>query len=143
MSQSESIVQTLNRQLQQLVDLEALLHAELEVLQQHNPQELIDINNVKNELLVKVDLIDKELVNNAQFLKDKEDGLYIDELQAIETILIQCKKLNKVNGDIIYKSQLSVERMRTALLESNTKSSMTYDSKGKKSGSYSRMDIKA
>ncbi len=143
MSHSESIVQTLNHQLKQLVDLEALLNAELQVLQQHDPQKLIDINNVKNELLVKVGLIDKELANNSQFLKDKAEGLYVDELKAIQAIVIQCKKLNKVNGDIIYKSQLSVERMRTALLESNTKSSMTYDSKGKKSGSYSRMDIKA
>lgn len=143
MSHSESIVKTLNHQLQQLVDLEALLNTEQEVLQQHNPQKLIDINNIKNELLVKVDLIDKELASNSQFLKDKADGLYVDELKAIQTILVQCKKLNKVNGDIIYKSQLSVERMKTALLENNTKSSMTYDSKGKKSGSYSRMDLKA
>jgi flagella synthesis protein FlgN len=142
-SDSVSIVQTLNHQLQQLTDLEALLNAELQVLQQHDPQKLIDINTNKNALLVNIDTTDKELATNQEFLKNKAEGMYAEQMQAIEAILNQCKDLNKVNGEIIHKSQLSVERMRATLLESNTKSSMTYDSKGKKSGGYSRMDIKA
>ena len=143
MSDIESIVQTLSHQLKQLTDLEALLNAEHQILQQHDPQKLIDINKIKNDLLVNIELTDKNLAGNKQFLNDKAEGQHAEVLQAIKGLLNQCKDLNKVNGDIISKSQLSVERMRTALLENNTKSSMTYDSKGKKSGGYSRMDIKA
>ena len=143
MSDTESIVQILNHQLKQLTDLEALLNAEHQILQQHDPQKLIDINKIKNDLLANIELTDKSLASNQQFLNDKAEGHHTEVLESIEGSLNQCKDLNKVNGDIISKSQLSVERMRTALLENNTKSSMTYDSKGKKSGGYSRMDIKA
>ena len=64
-------------------------------------------------------------------------------LADIEACLVRCKKQNQINGLIIHQSQLSVERMKTSLLENHNKSSMTYDSKGKTSGGLSSLGLKA
>lgn len=143
MSDTVNVLETLNQQNTQLCQLERLLKDEYEVLQHHNPSKLTDINKLKHALLTQIDSTDKLLANTTQFVTDKKNGLYTDELQAIETILLNCKDLNQINGEIVQKSQISIERMRTTLLENNTKSTLTYDSKGKTSGGLNRVGIKA
>lgn len=143
MSDSVSILEILNQQNTQLCELEYLLKDEYEVLQQHNPEKLIEINQSKNTLLTQIDSTDKLLASNTQFVEDKENGLYLSELKAIENALLNCKDLNQINGGIVHKSQISIERMRNSLLESHTKSTLTYDNKGKTSGGLSSINIKA
>ncbi len=142
-SDTANILAILNQQNTQLCELEHLLKDEYEVLQHHNPSKLTDVNKLKNELLIKIDETDKLLASNTQFIEDKKNGLYADELHAIENILLSCKDLNQVNGAVVQKSQISIERMRNTLLENNTKSTLTYDSKGKTSGGLNRLGIKA
>ncbi|WP_426358529.1 flagella synthesis protein FlgN [Pseudocolwellia sp. HL-MZ19] len=143
MTDVTNIFELLAQQTNQLVELEQLLKDEYEILKLHSPDKLVAINKLKNELLVKIDATDQLLAANAQFVEDKKNGNYSDQLKAIENILINCKSLNKVNGEIIHKSQLSIERMRTTLLENHTKSTLTYDNKGKTSGGLSSLDLKA
>ena len=143
MSDPLNILDILNQQNTQLCELERLLKDEHEVLQQHSPDKLIKVNQLKNALLTQIDSTDKLLASNTHFVEDKRNGLYTKELEAIEVILLNCKDLNKINGEIIHKSQISIERMRTTLLENHTKSTLTYDNKGKTSGGLSSLNIKA
>ncbi len=138
-----NIDEILTLQLKQLGELEVLLNDEHQILQHHDPEKLVAVNQAKAETLGKIESTDKLLSNNQEFVESKANGQYAEELELIENTLNACKDLNQVNGDIISKSQISIERMKTALLESRTKSNMTYDSKGKKSGGVSSMDIKA
>jgi len=142
-SEPLTINNLLTLQLKQLSDLEVLLNEEQQILQHHDPEALVAINHTKTELLSKIESTDQHLSSSPQFINGKKNGQYSQELQSIERLLDTCKEQNQMNGEIISKSQLSVERMRIALLENNTKSTMTYDSKGKKSGGLSRMNIKA
>jgi len=142
-SDSVNFLEILKQQDTQLLELEALLKEEHEILQQHHPEKLVELNQEKVTLLTQIDSTDKLFSNNAQFIADKKNGLYVDELMAIETTLLRCKDLNQVNGEIIHKSQISIERMRNALLEKRTKSTMTYDNKGKTSGGLNSLGIKA
>jgi len=136
-------LELLTQQNNQLIELEHLLKDEYEILKQHSPDKLIAINKLKNELLIKIDSTDQLLANDAQFIQDKKNGKYSEELKEIENNLLTCKNSNQVNGEIIHKSQLSVERMRTTLLENHTRSTLTYDNKGKTSGGLSSLDLKA
>lgn len=135
--------QLVSKQLSQLTQLETLLTAEKEILQQQNPDALIEITSEKNSLLVAIQEIDNAIGQSFEFKQEKLAGNFADELSEIEAILLRCKKQNQVNGLIIHQSQLSVERMKTSLLESHNKSSMTYDNKGKTSGGLSSLGIKA
>lgn len=135
--------QLVSKQLSQLTQLETLLTAEKEILQQQNPDALIEITSEKNSLLVAIQETDNAIGQSFEFKQEKLAGNFADELSEIEAILLRCKKQNQVNGLIIHQSQLSVERMKTSLLESHNKSSMTYDNKGKTSGGLSSLGIKA
>lgn len=132
-----------SQQLSQLLQLETLLNTEKEILQQQNPNALISITADKNNLLITIQEIDNAIGQSFEFKQEKLSGNFDSELADIEACLVRCKKQNQVNGLIIHQSQLSVERMKTSLLENHNKSSMTYDSKGKTSGGLSSLGIKA
>jgi flagella synthesis protein FlgN len=131
------------KQLEQIQLLSSLLAKENEVLQQHSPDALIEITTQKNELLLAIQQLDQHLALHQEFQKSKNEGQHQDVIDKIADSLEQCKKQNIINGQIIQHSQLAVEKMKTSLLESHSKSSMTYDSTGKKSGGLSSIGIKA
>jgi len=143
MSASEESLNLLAKQYSQLQALETIIAEEKVVLQQHQPEELINISQQKNQLLVSIQTLDQQIIVNQQFAQDKAAGLLSQELADIESLLVKCQQQNQVNGQIINQSQLAVERMKTSLLESHNKTAITYDNKGKKSGGLSSIGLKA
>ncbi|MDT0602887.1 flagella synthesis protein FlgN [Thalassotalea castellviae] len=131
------------KQLMQLQQLEIIIDREKDVLQKQDPDKLLEITDEKNHLLVAIQTLDQQFEQSILFKQEKSQGLYEEQLSLIEEILLRCKDKNHVNGQIIAQSQLAVERMKTSLLHSHNKSSMTYDSKGKTSGGLSSLDLKA
>lgn len=140
---SAQSIALLAKQYTQLQALEKIIADEKLILQQHQPDKLIQISEQKNKLLIEIQDLDKEISLNQQFAQDKAAQLLSQELSDIENLLIHCQQQNQINGQIISQSQLAVERMKTTLLESHNKKAITYDSKGKKSGSLSSIGLKA
>lgn len=143
MSASPQSLALIAKQHTQLQALEKIIANEKSILQQHQPDELIQISEQKNQLLIGIQQLDQEISVNRQFAQDKAANLLNQELSEIKALLKLCQQKNQVNGQIIQQSQLSVERMKTSLLESHNKTAITYDSKGKKSGGLSSINIEA
>jgi len=143
MTTQSSSQQLLTQQITNLLALEQLLAKEKEILQHQDPNALSEITAQKNDLLMAIQSFDEQIQQNQQFLQDKSAGLCQRELNEIEHILARCKEQNQVNGQIITQSQMAVERMKNTLLDNHSKSSLTYDNKGKKSGGVSSLGIKA
>ncbi|WDE04006.1 flagellar protein FlgN [Thalassomonas viridans] len=143
MSADHTPEQLLARQLSQLQALEKLLLSEKDIIIKHSPDALNEITAKKNDLLTAIQTLDNQIGQNRQFIQDKRDGKFSRELEEIATVLESCQQQNQLNGQIIQQSQLTVERMKTTLLESHSKTSLTYDSKGKKSGGLSSLGLKA
>ena len=133
----------LAQQFSQLQALEKVIIDEKQILQQHQPEALLKISEQKNQILLAIQTLDQQISINQTFASDKAAGFLEQELEEIKNLLAQCQQKNQVNGHIIAQSQLAVERMKTSLLEGHNKSSVTYDSKGKKSGGLSSIGIKA
>jgi flagella synthesis protein FlgN len=142
-STEQNYLQLIKKQLAQLQQLEVIIDHEKETLQHQNPEKLVEITDKKNQLLLAIQLLDQQFEQSVLFKQEKSQGLFKDQLLAIEEILLRCKDKNHINGQIIAQSQLSVERMKTSLLQNHNKSSITYDSKGKTSGGLSSLGIKA
>ncbi|MFD2168111.1 flagella synthesis protein FlgN [Thalassotalea euphylliae] len=142
MSQPSS-ADLLAQQLSQLSALETLLLAEKEVLQKNDADRLVALTEEKSTLLKSIEEFDASLATNQQFLADRKGGLLENEMAQIQAALTKCQELNEVNGQIINHSQLAVERLKTSIIERHNKSSMTYDSKGKKSAGLSSLGLKA
>ncbi len=143
MSQASNSLQLLAQQHQQLSSLESIIAQEKNVLQQHDPEALFKVSQEKNQLLLAIQALDKNISYNQEFAQDKAAGKLSQPLAEITQLLEHCQKQNLVNGKIIQQSQLAVERMKTSLLESHNKNAITYDSKGKKSAGLSSIGIKA
>lgn len=143
MSDKVTPQQLVSHQLSQLAQLEALLVTEKEILQQQDPDALIKITADKNVLLLAIQDTDNAIGQSFEFKQEKLAGNFSNELAEIKASLERSKKQNQVNGLIIHQSQIAVERMKTSLLVNHSKSSMTYDSKGKTSSSLSSLGIKA
>ncbi len=143
MSASPQSLELLAKQFAQLQALETIIANEKLVLQQHQPEELIKVSEQKNQLLLAIQTLDQDISRNQQFAQDKAAGLLSQELADIENLLKVCQQQNQVNGQIIAQSQLAVERMKTTLLDNHSKTAVTYDNKGKKSGGLSSIGLKA
>jgi len=136
-------IQLLAQQYKQLQSLEKIIDEEKVILQQHNPDALLKVSQDKNNLLLAIERLDKDIIQHPEFNKEKVSGKLEKPLAAITTLLVQCQNKNVVNGQIIQQSQLAVERMKTSLLESHNKSAITYDNKGKKTAGLSSIGLKA
>jgi flagella synthesis protein FlgN len=143
MSASTESKELIFQQFSQLQELEQVITNEKLVLQQHQPDALLQISKKKNQILLSIQNLDQKIMLNQAFAQDKAAGLLSQELINIENLLKRCQQKNQINGRIIAQSQLAVERMKTSLLESHNKTSVTYDSKGKKSGGLSSIGLKA
>ena len=143
MTTEQTAQQLVEKQLAQLLTLESLLTTEKEILQQHNPDALIEVSQQKNQLLIEIQSLDSVLSVHTEFAQNKAAGQFQQELEEIKVRLTHCQELNFINGQIIEQSQLAVERMKTSLLENHNKSAITYDGKGKKSAGLSSLDLKA
>lgn len=143
MSTEQTNEQLLEQQLNQLVALENVLDTEKEILTKHDPEQLAEITEQKNQLLLAIQALDEQFAQSVSFKEEKSAGKYVEQLSTIKSSLLRCKDKNFVNGQVIEHSQLAVERMKTSLLQNHNKSSMTYDEKGKASGGLSSLNIKA
>ena len=130
-------IQLLAQQYKQLQLLEKIIAEEKDILQQHKPDALLKISQDKNNLLVAIEDLDKDIIQHPDFNNDKVSGKLDKPLKAITVLLEQCKKNNLVNGQVIQQSQLAVERMKTSLLENHNKNAITYDNKGNRIHIYS------
>lgn len=142
MSETETSSSLLQQQLDQLIRLENLLLVEKEILQQQKPDALTDITEKKQSLLSNIELLDQKIKSNSEFIEQVTNNELPDQFQQIEITLTRCKELNLINGQIIQHSSLAVERIRGSLLENRSRSSMTYDKLGKKSGGLTGKGIK-
>jgi flagella synthesis protein FlgN len=143
MTDAQTSEQLVKQQLTQLQALKGLLEEEKKVLQNHNPDDLTELTDKKNNLLIEIKDLDIIIGRSVEFAQDKAAGKYLTELDEIKDLLTRCQAINLVNGQIIQQSQLAVQRMKTSLLESHNKSAITYDDKGKKHAGLSSLNIKA
>jgi flagella synthesis protein FlgN len=143
LSASTQSKKLLAQQISQLQELKQVITDEKLILEQHQPDALLQITEKKNQLLMSIQNLDQQIGINQVFAQDKAAGFLSIELAEIENLLTLCQQKNLVNGQIIAQSQLAVERMKTSLLESHSRTSVTYDKKGKKSGGLSSIGLKA
>lgn len=131
------------QQLTHVTQLKVLLLSEKEVLQQQSIDALTAVTNDKKNLLLLIEQLDQEIKSIVDIDSVHAEQDIATHLNSIENIIIECKAINQINGAVIQQSGLAVDRMKNSLLESRSRNTMTYNSKGKKSGGLSSKSIKA
>lgn len=138
-----SVHDLLLQQQHNIAQLTKLLHEEKKSLGQYNPENLDVVVEQKNILLKQIQEFDNTLANTPDVVAEIKQGIHNQIMTEISDALAECKQLNEINGAVIAQSQITVNRIRTSILEGQGKSSVTYDEKAKTSTGMHTLNIKA
>ena len=120
----------LSQQLKNITDLKTVLGEEKRCLTEKDFTTFSDILFNKQKLLQSIATLDKQLTNENTIEQINQS----DELTAIknnlETELLNCQKLNTVNGRLVELSMKSNKHLMQLMTQATGKNSVTYDQKG-------------
>jgi flagellar biosynthesis/type III secretory pathway chaperone len=140
----------LQKELDQLIQLEAVLGQEHESLKQRDTDALSKISQEKQNLIKSIEALGRDRLAQLQgggTAIDKESLLsFVDaessgELRRLwnelEAVLLRCQKQNQVNGIMLEMGKQHTEQLLGILLgEGDRKETETYDAKGGTSSSF-------
>lgn len=140
-------IQQLHNAIEQNTDqLLACLIKELEVLNTHNYNDLVDIANEKQTLVQMLDDLDKNrqalspAENYNQYLQQMDNsGRLLNEWKQLLDKIKQCNQQNEINGRLINRmNQISRETL-DLITGHNSNSDVTYSPEGLKQGINTRI----
>lgn len=122
--------QTLQQQLESIQALQQILEDEQICLKEKEFSVLSDLLFQKQSSLQKIAELDKRLsVTTAQAEISKDDDLRTLKEQ-VDKQLLQCQKINDVNGKLVELSMKSNKHLMLLMKQATGKNSITYDQKG-------------
>lgn len=142
--------ETLQKELDQLIRLEAVLGQEHELLKQRDTDALSTNSQEKQNLIKSVDALGRDrlgLLQGAGIAIDKDSLLTFVNADTtgelprlwneLEAVLIRCQKQNQVNGILLETGKQTTEQLLGILLgEGDPKETELYDAKGSTSSSF-------
>ncbi|TRY30903.1 flagellar protein FlgN [Aliiglaciecola sp. M165] len=138
------LISLLETQKEQLDSLAGMLESELHLISTRDAEALTRVLQDKTDLLDKISVTDQTLKTtferqNDPMSNDDVAGLF----EQINHSLAQCKFRTEINQKAVEQGQLRLEHLRSLLLESRAKETMTYDKSGKPKGGTAGKGISA
>lgn len=119
-NQTETLV---NQQLSHLTALEDLLADEFGAIRSRDLTALQDANTQKQQLLGQIHHVDQAMASYAEAISEEQRN-------AIRQMLHKCKRQNLINGRAINMAQTAGQRLRLALMGTESETVQTYNAKG-------------
>ena len=140
----KNLIILLEKQLNSLASLSDLLESELHSISSRDAEALTKILNNKTEVLDCIADTDRAIEKAFELTDGAEDDPKIEELLSnIRSALSQCKFRTEINQTAVEQGQLRLEHLRSLILETRAKETMTYDKGGKPRGGSSKKGISA
>lgn len=131
----KNLITLLEKQKEQLDALTLLLESELHLISTRDAESLTSVINEKSDLLEAISTTDKSIEKEVNKQPSVVDESAVTNLfDEINQSLSQCKFRTEINQKAVEQGQLRLQHLRTLLLESRAKESMTYDKSGKPKG---------
>lgn len=138
-----NIEKLLDRQERQLTELLALLDCELEILKERDLKALEQKATEKEVLLNNINQIDSNIKQHVSIDTLNTNEVFAVKIEHISKLLMECKKQNEINGQIINNSQIAINRFKGMLQKSVENNSMTYNAKGQTNINLHSIGVKA
>ncbi|GAB2689771.1 flagella synthesis protein FlgN [Aliiglaciecola aliphaticivorans] len=138
----KNLITLLEKQKEQLDSLIVLLESELHLIGTRDAESLTTVINDKSNLLESIAQTDKAIEQQIEKQPDwaTEQGVK-DLFDKINQSLSQCKFRTEINQKAVEQGQLRLQHLRSLLLESRAKETMTYDKSGKPKGGSSGKSV--
>ncbi len=128
MSMQQSL-ELLNKQKDALLQLQLLLDNELHQISSRDAEALISLVKEKETLLEQIQLQDEQL---GKLLPDPLLPQQQELKSEILDLVKDCQYRTQVNATAVEQGQLRLEHLRSLIIESRAKESLTYDKAGRK-----------
>lgn len=125
------VSEALKTQLGFLQQLQQILDNELHLISTRDAEALIKLVKEKESLLDEIQLQDQKigaLLTSATSTDDETESLKQEIFKWVE----DCKYRTRINATAVEQGQLRLEHLRSLIMESRAKESLTYDKAGKK-----------
>lgn len=139
------LTEAITIQFDHLEDLKQALESELHLISSRDAESLINLLKNKEIILESIQAQDSAI--SASYHASSETVRDSQEVQSLfkhaKSLVSECKYRTKINQTAVEQGQLRLEHLRTLLLESRAKESMTYDKSGKAQGGKSGRGVSA
>jgi flagella synthesis protein FlgN len=139
------LIKAIKIQFDHLENLIQALDAELHLISTRDAEALINLLKNKEELLTNIQQQDDAISQafNAATEQERTSDEVTVLFEQAKKLVSECEYRTKINQTAVEQGQLRLEHLRTLLLESRAKESMTYDKSGKARGGKSGRGISA
>ncbi|MCP4323031.1 MAG: flagellar protein FlgN [Psychromonas sp.] len=120
----------LSQQLKNISDLQVVLEEEKRCLTEKDFTTFNDILFNKQKLLQSIATLDKQLTNKNTLEQIKQSEELTTIKNSLETELLNCQKINSVNGRLVELSMKSNKHLMQLMTQATGKNSVTYNQKG-------------
>jgi flagella synthesis protein FlgN len=131
MSTASPALSLLAQQQEHLQVLLSLLQAEFNAISARDIAALEQGSSQKIACLEEIQKLDLQLSQFPGLSELKQQSWFVESVQAVDSVLGQCKEQNELNRLTLEQSQLVIERFKHELLQNRGKSGLTYNAKGK------------
>ncbi|MDP5032935.1 MAG: flagellar protein FlgN [Paraglaciecola sp.] len=140
-----NIKEAISVQNSQLEQLQLVLENELHLISTRDPESLLNLLKTKESLLDAIQEQDSVIARLYGKLSDeeKQEASLTQLFDIAKNMVNQCKYRTSINQTAVEQGQLRLEHLRTLLLESRAKESLTYDKSGRTRGGSSGKGINA
>lgn len=131
--QGRDLTQAIEKQIEQLSALVALLEKELQLISSRDADSLMALLDDKTSLLDVIQKLDhniERLLVGSSKLSPENDDL----MTKAQSLLDECKYRTQVNQKAVEQGQLRLTHLRNLMMEVRAKESLTYDKKGNPKG---------
>jgi len=140
----KNLIALLEKQQNSLASLSDLLESELHLISSRDAEALTKILNSKTEVLDTISDTDRAIETAFDKTEGADDDPTVEQLLGkIRSALSQCKFRTEINQKAVEQGQLRLEHLRSLMLETRAKETMTYDKGGKPRGGSSTKGVSA
>lgn len=126
-----ALVDLVNFQLENAKALSAVLRQETQAITARVSTEIESIAKQKMTLIDQLRTTDQRIASNPHVNQLTEDEHLSQVVAQIQSIVLDCQQVNKVNGESLSRAQLSFNKLNNMLQRTHGKVGMTYNAGGK------------
>ncbi|MGY0616175.1 flagella synthesis protein FlgN [Vibrio sp. FJH11] len=126
-----ALVDLINFQLENAQALSVVLRQETQAITARVSSEIETIAKQKMTLIDQLRTTDQRIASHPHVNQLTEDELLKQSVTQIQSIVLDCQKINQVNGESLNRAQLSFNKLNNMLQHSHGKIGMTYNAGGK------------
>ncbi|MFB1072207.1 flagella synthesis protein FlgN [Vibrio diabolicus] len=126
-----ALVDLVNFQLENAKALSAVLRQETQAIAARVSTEIENIAKQKMTLIDQLRTTDQRIASHPHVNQLTEDEYLSQVVAQIQSIVLDCQQVNKVNGESLSRAQLSFNKLNNMLQRTHGKVGMTYNAGGK------------